>query len=164
MGPGYPLGGASNAAVQNISVTFQGSCGGESMSPYINGQSLSTTYVATTAAQTVTLPYLQTDQLYIHQLDLWFSNNGNTATGCDMNLIVDSVTVTSINGTVTTINPANNPWVVVDRGGTDTSGTAFDNYDVWPSSTWGNVQYWNGSMRFFLAPMPVQPTTITIIF
>ena len=103
-----------------------------------NGQVINSIEVRATAFQdyAFTLPSVAAGT----KVDVVFNNDGNTASGQDRNLFVESITA---NGQ-TILSTA--PGVTYDRATSD-KATAFDGINVLPGTS---ALWWNGALRFTL--------------
>ena len=139
--------GASAAIVQSITVNAKSDCGNVAPAPhlevYLNGALMGGIDV-TGSTYADTAPFTVSPNRYASEIAVAFTNDNNNG-GCDHNLYVDHVTLTTTAGTVT-LSSTDAAHAVYDVG------NFFDNVNVLPA---GATMASSGALRFFIAPSPL---------
>lgn len=139
--------GASAAIVQSITVNAKSDCGNISPAPrlevYVNGALIGGIDV-TSSSYADTAPFEVNPSRYASEVAVAFANDNQNG-GCDHNLYVDHVTLTTASGPIT-LRSADTAHAIYDIG-----ASFFDNIDVLPARP--DLRY-SGALRFFLSPAP----------
>jgi hypothetical protein len=142
--------GASAQIVSAITVNAKSDCGGVAPLPhlqvFVNGDLVGETDV-TVSSYADTAVFTLNPARFANEVAVAFANDNATG-GCDHNLYVDHVTLTTPGGPVV-LRATDSAHAIIDRT------NYFDGIDVMPASS---SLLWTGALRFFLGQTWFSPT------